>query len=142
MKSVITNKYNSIHTRRRAFGCYIEPFLIWMQGLDKRKKRNKKRQKCGSYGECYKSFKLQRNHTKVLQEVDTTRSPIYRLPKHQATFFSQVKRREKLEHLVTAGMTNVAVEISKKSCWMDLKKVAKCRLSDKCTIKARRDLDE
>ena len=37
----------------------------------------------------------------VLQEVETIRSLINKMHKHQATFFSQVMRREKLEHLVT-----------------------------------------
>ena len=40
----------------------------------------------------------------MLREAYTTRSLINRIRKRQATFFDHVKRREKLEHLVTAGM--------------------------------------
>ena len=36
---------------------------------------------------------------------DTARSPINRIRKRQATYVSHKMRREKLEHLVTTGMT-------------------------------------
>ena len=39
-----------------------------------------------------------------LQEAETTRSLVNRIRNCQATFFDYVKRREKLEHLVTTGM--------------------------------------
>ena len=39
----------------------------------------------------------------MLPEVDT-RSLINRICKRQAIFFGHMKRREKLEHLVTTGM--------------------------------------
>ena len=40
----------------------------------------------------------------VLQEADKTRSSINRICKSQAIFSRHVKRREKLQHLVTTGM--------------------------------------
>ena len=41
---------------------------------------------------------------KLLQEADTTRFSINRISKRQATFFGHVKRREKVQNLVTTGM--------------------------------------
>ena len=52
----------------------------------------------------FKSHGLQTNVTKVLQEVDTTRSLINRLQKEQAIYFGHGMRREKLEYLATTGM--------------------------------------
>ena len=40
----------------------------------------------------------------VLQDADTTKSLLNRIRKGQATFFSHVIRREKLEHLVISLM--------------------------------------
>ena len=41
---------------------------------------------------------------KEVQEADTTRFSINRISKRQATFFGHVKRREKVQNLVTTGM--------------------------------------
>ena len=40
----------------------------------------------------------------VLQEADTTRFSINGISKRQETFFGHVKRREKVQNLVTTGM--------------------------------------
>ena len=50
------------------------------------------------------SWTAKKSNKTVLREADTTRSLINRLCKHRVTSFSQVMRREKLEHLVTTGM--------------------------------------
>ena len=52
----------------------------------------------------HKSHGLKRNQPKLLQEADTTRFSINRISKRQATFFGHVKRREKVQNLVTTGM--------------------------------------
>ena len=52
----------------------------------------------------HKSHGLKRNQPKLLQEADTTRFSINRISKCQATFFGHVKRREKVQNLVTTGM--------------------------------------
>ena len=41
---------------------------------------------------------------KLLQEADTTRFSINRISNRQTTFFGHVKRREKVQNLVTTGM--------------------------------------
>ena len=40
----------------------------------------------------------------VLREADTTRSLIYRIRKRQTTFIGHMRRREKIEYLVTTRM--------------------------------------
>ena len=40
----------------------------------------------------------------LLQEADTTRFSRNRISKRQETFFGHVKRREKIQNLVTTGM--------------------------------------
>ena len=43
----------------------------------------------------------------MLREADTTRSPINRIPKRQATFCDHVMRREKQADLATTGMIEI-----------------------------------
>ena len=61
----------------------------------------------------------------VLQEGGTTRSFVNRICKCQATFFGHVMRKEKLEHLVTTGMSE--------KMWDGFNKVAQSRKSDRST---------
>ena len=51
-----------------------------------------------------KKKKKKKTTETILQETDKTRLLINRICINQATFFSHVMRREKLEHLMTTGM--------------------------------------
>ena len=50
------------------------------------------------------SWTIKKSTKTVLQEADTTRFSINRISKRQAPFFGHVKRREKVQNLVTTGM--------------------------------------
>ena len=43
------------------------------------------------------SWNAKKSNERMLRDADTTRSPIKRIRKRQATFFGHVMRREKLE---------------------------------------------
>ena len=50
------------------------------------------------------SWTAKKSNETVLRDLDTTRPLTNRIRKRQATFLVDVMTREKLEHLVTAGM--------------------------------------
>ena len=56
----------------------------------------------------YKSQETAKKSIKTVLREAHTRSIINRIHKHQTTFFGHVMRRQKLEHLVTIGMTDTA----------------------------------
>ena len=71
MKSVLTNKHISIHTRRRALKSSIEPILMYgceAWTITKQLQKKMKKTEMGSYGECYESHGLQTNQTKQCYE--------------------------------------------------------------------------
>ena len=56
----------------------------------------------------------------VVREADTTKSPINRIHKCQATFFGHAMRKEKQKYLVAKGMMEGKHSNGKqKRCWMD-----------------------
>ena len=50
------------------------------------------------------SWTAKNSNETVMRETNSTRSLIYRIGKHQATFLDHVMRREQLELLVTTGL--------------------------------------
>ena len=84
----------SIHTRRRALECYIEPILMYGYARPGQ-----------FFGNMWFLWRmLQISWTANQMKHCSPRLLINRIHKRQASFFGHVMRREKLEHLVTSGM--------------------------------------
>ncbi|GFO35233.1 endonuclease-reverse transcriptase [Plakobranchus ocellatus] len=108
MKTVLTNKNISIRTRRRALECYIEPILMYGCEAWTISKQTQKKLEATEMWFLRRMLRIswtaKKTNDTVLEEAHTTRLLISKIRKRQATFFSHVMRREKLENLVTTGM--------------------------------------
>ena len=76
------------------------------------------------------SWTAKKSNATIIREADTIRSLINRIRKRQAVIFGDVMRREKQEHLVTAGMME-GKQHKKDVGWTN--KVAKSRKNDRST---------
>ena len=103
---VLTNrsKYISIHTRRRAFECYIELILIYGCETWTIVKQIQKKLEATEMWFLWRMLKIswtaKKSNKTILQEADTIRSLINREHRRQAIFYGHVMRRKELEHLV------------------------------------------
>ena len=95
MKSVLTNKHISIHTRRRALECYIEPIPMYeckAWPISKQlQKKLEATEMCFLQRILQISWTAKKSNKIVLQEADT-RSLINKALKDQATFFGLLMR--------------------------------------------------
>ena len=101
-KLVQTSEYISIHTRRRALKCYIEPILMYgcLENF-----RTATKETGGKRNVENATWTVQKSNQTMLQAAEITSSLINRIGKSQATIVGHVMRRDKLEYLATTGMT-------------------------------------
>ena len=98
MKSVLTNKYISVYTRKRALKCYVQPILMYgcqAWTISKQLQKKLEANKLWFLQRMLQiSWSVKKSNETELQETDTTKSLINRICKRQATFFQRdVKER-------------------------------------------------
>ena len=96
MKSILTNKHISIHSRRRALKCYLEHILMYGCKAWAISKQFQKRLEATEMWFLRRMLRVSKSAKKsnetVLLEAGTTRSLINRINKCQGTFFSLKER--------------------------------------------------
>ena len=101
-KSVLTNKFISVQTRRKALECYIEPILIY--GYETWTISKRATEKWFLRKMLRISWTARKSNETVLREAGATGSLVNRIRKCQVTCFGHMMRSEKLKHLVTTEM--------------------------------------
>ena len=110
MKTVLTNSHISIQTRKRTLECYIEPILMYGCEAWTISKQAQKKLEAVEMWFLRRMMKIswmaKKSNDTVLKEAHTSRSRalVNKIRTRQTTFFGHVRRREKLEHLITTGM--------------------------------------
>ncbi|GFR58388.1 endonuclease-reverse transcriptase [Elysia marginata] len=108
MKSILTNQYVSIQTRKRVLECYIEPILMYGSEAWIITNKFKKKLEAVEIWFLRRMLKIpwtaKKTNERVLQEAQSKRSLLDKIRKRQATFFGHIMRQEKLENLIITGM--------------------------------------
>ncbi|GFS05260.1 RNA-directed DNA polymerase from mobile element jockey [Elysia marginata] len=108
MKSILTNPYVSIQTRKRVLERYIEPILMYGSETWTITNKFKKKLEAVEMWFLRRMLKIpwtaKKTNERVLQEPQSKRSLLDKIRKRQATFFGHIMRQEKLENLVITGM--------------------------------------
>ena len=93
MKTVLTNKHISIHTRKRALECYIVPILLYECESWTNSKQLQKKLEATEMWLLRRMLRIswaaKISIEKVLREADTTRSLINKIHKCRATFLAK-----------------------------------------------------
>ncbi|GFO12710.1 endonuclease-reverse transcriptase [Plakobranchus ocellatus] len=107
MKTILTNKYISIESRKRALQCYIEPVLMYGCEAWTISKQIQNKLEATEMWFLRRMLRIpwtaKKTNERVLNEANKRRSPVRTIRKRQATFLGHVMKRGKLEHLVTTG---------------------------------------
>ncbi|GFR93823.1 retrovirus-related Pol polyprotein LINE-1 [Elysia marginata] len=110
MKSILTNPYVSIQTRKRVLECYIEPIPVLMYGSEAWTITNKFKKTLEAIEMWFLRQMLKipwtakKTNERVLQEAQSKQSLSDKIRKRQATFFGHIMRQEKLENLIKTEM--------------------------------------
>ena len=109
MKSGLTDKRMSIHSRWRALDCYNESILmygckVWTISKQIQKKKEPAEMRI-TQRMLWSSWTAKKSNDTVLREADTTKWLINWIRKRQTTFLGHVMRRKKPEHHERTGIS-------------------------------------